>query len=76
MSNPLIDLQKLVNKGEKKSFTAKVIKVTGQKVKVQLSTGNIMIVWGRATLNSTVMIVGKQIIATVGQQKRKTVYVN
>lgn len=76
MANPLVDLQKLVGGEKKKSFTAKVVAVLGQKVKVQLNTGNVLIVWGSANLNDTVMIVGKQIIAVVGQEDRPTVFIN
>ncbi|RKZ98610.1 MAG: hypothetical protein DRQ46_01530 [Gammaproteobacteria bacterium] len=76
MANPLVDLQKLVGAETKKSFTATVVTVLGQKVKVRLSTGNTMIVWGSADLNDTVMIVGKQIIAVVGQEDRPTVFIN
>ena len=75
MSNPLVDLQKIVGSKDQKSFTAKVISISGSKVKVRLNTGNTMFVWGSASLNSTVMIKGKQIIATVGKESTNVVYV-
>lgn len=76
MSNPLIDLQKLVDKGNQKSFTAKVVSISGQKIKVQLAAGNTLIVWGVAQAGDTVLIVGKQIIAIIGEEKRKVVYIS
>ena len=75
MSNPLLDLKKLINTNTVKSFTAKVVSVEGQKIKVKLNTGNTILVWGIAKLNETVMISGKQIIAVIGQEIRSTVYV-
>lgn len=75
MSNPLVDLQKLIGKDTQKTFTARVVGVSGQKVKITLSAGNSMVVWGTAKLNDTVLILGKQIVAVVSGQTRTTVYV-
>lgn len=75
MSNPLVELQDLVQPSSKKTFTAKVLLVEGQKLKVQLSTGNSFYVWGSAKINDTVLVSGKQIVAVVGKEDRPTVFV-
>lgn len=75
MANPLIDLQKLVNPKKVKTFTAVVVSVNGQKVKVKLNTNNEITVWGTAKVGDTVLIQNAQIVAVVDKEKINTVFV-
>ena len=46
MANPLAELKNLVTPVAVKTFTGVVQSVSGEKAKVLLSTGNIIIAWG------------------------------
>ena len=75
MANPLAELKNLVAPTKLKTFTGVVFSISGEKAKVRLSTGSTIIVWGKAEVNDTVLVSGKQIVAVVGKEERATVHI-
>lgn len=75
MSNPLVDLHKMMNTRTNKSFRATVVSVNGQEVLVRLNTGNTITVWGSAKINDAVLVVGKSVVAVINNERATTVYV-
>ena len=56
-------------------LTAIVIQVTEDKVKVETDAGNLLDVWGSASVGDTVLIAGTSILGKVVPEEIITIYV-
>jgi hypothetical protein len=75
MSNPLVELQKVINPVTVNPLRAVVVEVNGQSIKVRTDSGITRTVWGTAKFGDTVFIEGKSIIGVISRESVNTVYV-